>query len=74
MAQLYLSDFKQKTWRGQLGRALQGKVPGGTAYGYGSHVSLVRSVADSGVGATASCAAWRARILMRRFSASSRLL
>ena len=34
MAQLYLSDLKQKTWRGQLGRALQGKVPGGKAYGY----------------------------------------
>jgi site-specific DNA recombinase len=33
-AQLYLSDLKQKTWRGQLGRALQGKVPGGKAYGY----------------------------------------
>ena len=34
MAQLYLSDLKEKTWRGQLGRALQGKVPGGKAYGY----------------------------------------
>jgi site-specific DNA recombinase len=34
MAQLYLSDLKQKTWRGQLGRALQGKIPGGKAYGY----------------------------------------
>ncbi|MFY9836140.1 MAG: recombinase family protein [Xanthobacteraceae bacterium] len=34
MAQLYLSDLKQKTWRGQLGRPLQGKVPGGKAYGY----------------------------------------
>jgi len=34
MAQLYLSDLKQKTWRGQLGRALQGKAPGGKAYGY----------------------------------------
>jgi site-specific DNA recombinase len=34
MAQLYLSDLKQKTWRGQLGRALQGKVPGGKAYAY----------------------------------------
>jgi site-specific DNA recombinase len=34
MAQLYLSDLKQKTWRGQLGRALKGKVPGGKAYGY----------------------------------------
>ena len=34
MAQLYLSDLKQKTWRGQLGRVLQGKMPGGKAYGY----------------------------------------
>jgi DNA invertase Pin-like site-specific DNA recombinase len=34
MAQLYLSDLHEKTWRGQLGRALQGKVPGGKAYGY----------------------------------------
>jgi site-specific DNA recombinase len=34
MAQLYLSDLKEKTRRGQLGRALAGKIPGGTAYGY----------------------------------------
>jgi site-specific DNA recombinase len=34
MAQLYLSDLREKTWRGQLGRALQGKIPGGKAYGY----------------------------------------
>ena len=34
MAQLYLSDLREKTWRGQLGRALLGKIPGGKAYGY----------------------------------------
>jgi site-specific DNA recombinase len=34
MAQLYLSDLKDKTRRGQLGRALVGKIPGGKAYGY----------------------------------------
>jgi site-specific DNA recombinase len=34
MAQLYLSDLREKTWRGQLGRVLLGKVPGGKAYGY----------------------------------------
>ena len=34
MAQLYLSELREKTWRGQLGRALQGKLPGGRAYGY----------------------------------------
>ena len=34
MAQLYISDLREKTWRGQLGRALQGKVPGGKAFGY----------------------------------------
>ena len=34
MAQLYLSDLREKTKRGQLGRALQGKIPGGRAYGY----------------------------------------
>jgi DNA invertase Pin-like site-specific DNA recombinase len=34
MAQLYLSDLREKTWRGQLGRALQGKAPGGKAFGY----------------------------------------
>jgi hypothetical protein len=33
-----------------------------------------QSVVGAGVEATASCTAWRARILMRRFSASSRLL
>ncbi len=34
MAQMYLSDLKEKTWRGQLGRVLQGKIPAGRAYGY----------------------------------------
>ena len=33
MAQLYLSDMRDKTWCGQRGRALQGKMPGGKAYG-----------------------------------------
>jgi site-specific DNA recombinase len=34
MAQLYLADLRDKTKRGQLGRALAGKIPGGHAYGY----------------------------------------
>jgi len=34
MAQMYLSDLREKTWRGQLGRVLQGKIPAGRAYGY----------------------------------------
>jgi site-specific DNA recombinase len=34
MAQLFLADLREKTWRGQLGRALQGRAPGGKAYGY----------------------------------------
>ena len=34
MAQLYLADLADKTKRGQLGRALAGKIPGGQAYGY----------------------------------------
>ena len=34
MAQLYLTDLKEKTRRGQLGRVLAGKIPGGKAYGY----------------------------------------
>ena len=34
MAQMYLKDLAEKTRRGQLGRALQGKIPGGRAYGY----------------------------------------
>jgi site-specific DNA recombinase len=34
MAQLFIADLREKTWRGQLGRALQGKLPGGKAYGY----------------------------------------
>jgi DNA invertase Pin-like site-specific DNA recombinase len=34
MAQLYLSDLREKVWRGQLGRARQGRIPGGLAYGY----------------------------------------
>ena len=33
-AQLYISDLREKTWRGQLGRALQAKAPGGKAFGY----------------------------------------
>jgi site-specific DNA recombinase len=34
MAQAYLKDLGEKTKRGQLGRALKGKIPGGKAYGY----------------------------------------
>jgi site-specific DNA recombinase len=34
MAQMYLKDLAEKTRRGQLGRALRGKIPGGRAYGY----------------------------------------
>ena len=34
MAQMYLSDLRDKTLRGQLGRARAGRVPGGIAYGY----------------------------------------
>ena len=34
MAQLYLSDLREKTRRGQLGRVLKGRIPGGKAYAY----------------------------------------
>jgi site-specific DNA recombinase len=34
MAQMTLSDLREKTWRGQLGRAKAGRIPGGLAYGY----------------------------------------
>ena len=34
MAQAYLADLRDKTRRGQLGRARAGRVPGGVAYGY----------------------------------------
>ena len=34
MAQLYVSELREKTLRGQLGRVLEGKIPGGHAYGY----------------------------------------
>jgi DNA invertase Pin-like site-specific DNA recombinase len=33
-AQMQLKDLAEKTKRGQLGRALKGKIPGGKAYGY----------------------------------------
>ena len=34
MAQLQLSDLRDKTKRGQLGRVREGRIPGGLAYGY----------------------------------------
>ncbi|WP_209882469.1 recombinase family protein [Azospirillum soli] len=34
MAQVALKDLAEKTRRGQLGRALAGRMPGGKAYGY----------------------------------------
>ena len=34
MAQMALADLREKTKRGQLGRARAGKIPGGLAYGY----------------------------------------
>jgi len=34
MAQMYLSDLREKVRRGQLGRALAGRSPGGKAFGY----------------------------------------
>ena len=34
MAQMYVSDLRDKTRRGQLGRARAGRIPGGLAYGY----------------------------------------
>lgn len=34
IAQSFLSDLRDKTKRGQLGRALAGRIPGGLAYGY----------------------------------------
>jgi len=34
MSQMYLSDLREKTKRGQLGRALKGRIPGGKAFAY----------------------------------------
>ena len=54
MAQLYLSDLREKVWCGQLGRARQGRIPGGVAYGcvaYGYDVvDVVAERDESGAG------------------------
>ena len=34
VAQMYVADLRDKTRRGQLGRARAGRIPGGLAYGY----------------------------------------
>ena len=34
MAQKFISDLRDKTWRGQLGRVRAGRIPGGLAFGY----------------------------------------
>jgi len=34
MSQLFIADLREKTWRGQLGRARKGRIPGGRAFGY----------------------------------------
>lgn len=47
MAQMFLADLREKTRRGQLGRALKGRIPGGKAFGY----DVVDADADGGRGA-----------------------
>ena len=34
MSQLFIADLREKTWRGQLGRARKCRIPGGRAFGY----------------------------------------
>ena len=58
MAQMYVLDLREKTKRGQLGRALKGKVPGGKAYGArgrataheaGELISIIQAVAEHSI-------------------------
>ena len=44
MSQLFIADLREKTWRGQLGRARKGRIPGGRAFGY-----EVATVAENGM-------------------------
>ncbi len=64
MAQLTLADLKDKTKRGQLGRALKGKIPGGLAYGYD-----VVPAKDKGAGGERRINAAEAPVVRRIFRA-----
>jgi site-specific DNA recombinase len=51
IAQAYSKDLGEKTKRGQLGRALKGKVPGGKAYGYDVLLAGADGAGERGINA-----------------------
>ena len=59
MAQMYLKDLAEKTRRGQLGRALKGRIPGGKAFGYDVLPANADGAGERQINAAEAATRWR---------------